>query len=95
MQNKSVEQGSFGMINSELAFNQMGLKKGCSFLDVGCGAGDYSIRAADIVGESGVVYALDRWKDVISSLDAKAISRGIRNIKPMQCDITKRISNRG
>ncbi|EMR73349.1 methylase involved in ubiquinone/menaquinone biosynthesis, partial [Thaumarchaeota archaeon SCGC AB-539-E09] len=49
-------------------------------LDFGCGSGNYAIPAATIVGEKGVVYALDknRWK--LDDLVRKAESKGLRNI---------------
>ena len=80
---------SFQMHNSKRVFQEIGLKKGQSVMDIGCGAGDYSLYAAETVGESGIVYAIDRWETVISSLQEKTDKQGIKNIKAMQCDISK------
>jgi ubiquinone/menaquinone biosynthesis C-methylase UbiE len=76
------------MHDPELVFSELKLKEGDFFLDAGCGAGDYAIQASTIVGESGVVYALDIWEGVIDSLVEKAASQGIRNIRAMVSDIT-------
>jgi ubiquinone/menaquinone biosynthesis C-methylase UbiE len=79
---------SFALHDSELAFREMKLKEGDSFLDIGCGPGDYAVRASAIVGDSGTVYALDRWKELIDKLKEKADSQGLRNIRAMVSDIT-------
>jgi len=34
-------------------------------LELGCGPGDYTIESARIVGETGLVYALDRQKEFL------------------------------
>ena len=38
---------------------QAGIRKGHTVLDYGCGPGSYSIAAAEIIGESGRLYAVD------------------------------------
>lgn len=79
---------SYAMHDSELAFRELKLKEGDSFLDIGCGAGDYAIRASELVGDSGTVYALDRWKEVVDKLEEKADSQGLNNIRAIVADIT-------
>lgn len=80
---------SFQMHDGKRVFQEIGLKKGQSFLDIGCGAGDYALCAAKIVGDSGVVYALDRWMSVVGALAEKSVAQGVRNIRPMHGDIAK------
>ena len=64
----------------EAILREVGIKKGHVVLDFGCGSGNYTIPAAKIVGEKGVVYALDknRWK--LDNLMRRAGSHGLRNI---------------
>lgn len=50
--------------------------------DLGCGAmGFFTIQAAKIVGENGVVYAVDVLKEVLSSVEGRARVEGFNNIK--------------
>ena len=84
-------RSSFWMQDQKLVFDALELKEGDSFLDLGCGPGDYSMRASEIVGDSGVVYALDRWRDVIDDLAEKARSRGSKNIRAIVSDITEHL----
>jgi len=81
--------GSFWMQDPKLVFGRLKLKDGDCFLDLGCGPGDYSIVASEIVGDSGLVYALDRQRDAIDNLVEKANVRGLENIKAMVSDITE------
>jgi len=57
-------------------------------IDIGCGAGDYAIKASGIVGDSGTVYALDQWNETISKLNEKINSLNIKNINAITADIT-------
>jgi len=59
---------------------KIGIRRGQTVLDFGCGYGIYTIPAAKIVGEQGRVYALDKDKEALDDLMRKAESAGLRNI---------------
>ena len=59
----------------------IGLKKDDTFVDVGCGAGYFSIPAAKIVGLSGKVYGVDITPEMIARLKDKARTAGIDNLE--------------
>ena len=63
------------------ALQKAGIKRGKTVLDFGCGSGTYTIPAAKIVGEEGIVYALDKDKKVLDELMQKAEYAGLENIK--------------
>ncbi|OPY54565.1 MAG: S-adenosyl-L-methionine-binding protein [Methanosaeta sp. PtaU1.Bin112] len=81
-------KSSFWMQDSDLVFRKLDLQSGDFFLDLGCGPGDYSIRASQIIGNSGRVYALDRNPDSIADLRNKVVSEGLKNITAEVCDIS-------
>ena len=60
-----------------------GLKRGQKVLEVGCGPGFFTIPAARIVGEEGVVYAVDVHPLAIERVKGKIEREGIKNVKPM------------
>ena len=60
-----------------------GLKPDQKVLEVGCGPGYFTIPAAKIVGESGVVYAVDLNPYAIKHVQKKIAESGIENIQPM------------
>ncbi|WP_113671709.1 class I SAM-dependent methyltransferase [Vallitalea guaymasensis] len=83
---------SYHMHNPDVVINELNIKKGDSFLDLGCGSGDYSIQAAGLVGDSGMVYALDIWGEVLEGLNERAGEDGITNIKTKVCNIKENIN---
>ena len=50
----------------------LGVSTGMRILDVGCGAGDVALLAADLVGESGTVVGIDRSEAAILAARARA-----------------------
>lgn len=64
--------------------DRIGIKRGQTVLDFGCGYGAYTIPVARIVGEQGGVYALDKDKEALDELIQKARSAGLENIERME-----------
>jgi ubiquinone/menaquinone biosynthesis C-methylase UbiE len=80
---------SIQKFDSNLVFNALDLKEGDNFLDIGCGAGDYSFQASALVGDSGFVYAMERWEELIANLNNKIDSQNIKNMRAILGDITR------
>jgi ubiquinone/menaquinone biosynthesis C-methylase UbiE len=59
-------------------FQRAGLSPGMRVLDVGCGAGDVSLLAADIIGPTGLVLGIDRSPEAVGTAGARAAAAGIR-----------------
>ena len=66
-----------------------GLKSGQNILEIGCGPGFFTIPAAKIAGEKGVVYALDNHPLAIKSVQKKVKKEGIENVETILSDATK------
>ena len=62
----------------------IGVRRGQTVLDFGCGYGIYTIPVAKIVGAQGRVYALDKDKESLDGLMQKAGSAGLKNIERME-----------
>lgn len=56
----------------------LGISPGMRILDVGCGAGDVALLAADLVGASGEVVGIDRSESAI--LAARARAAAVKNV---------------
>ncbi|MHA1974755.1 MAG: class I SAM-dependent methyltransferase [Candidatus Hodarchaeales archaeon] len=65
------------------ALRNAGLKSGQRILEVGCGPGFFTIPAANIVGETGLVYALDIHPLAIEKIKEIMTKEKILNIKPI------------
>jgi ubiquinone/menaquinone biosynthesis C-methylase UbiE len=62
------------------------VKQGQSFLDYGCGTGDFTIPAAKIVGTKGTVYALDCFPRQLKVVQRRARKERLSNIVTMLSD---------
>ena len=66
---------------TERVFREAGIRPGMRVLDVGCGAGDVSILAAELVGETGSVVGLDQASIAVSIAARRAGELGIFNVE--------------
>ena len=66
--------------NPEAVLKGIGLKPDMVFVDVGCGEGFFSLLAAEIVGDSGKIYAVDTDAKAIQSLERKFVEKGFKNV---------------
>jgi len=93
MQHKPIAAGgsSFNLIDSPKLFSEIELKAGMTFLDVACGFGYYSLAASRYVGNTGLVYSVDLWKDGIDHLKNQINEQKINTIQAILADVTQRI----
>lgn len=84
-------KSSRGLLNPERILRDIGLKKGDTFLDVGCGEGHFSIAASESVGNEGTIYAVDIDEEAIATLKKEIGKKNISNIEALTADITKNI----
>jgi ubiquinone/menaquinone biosynthesis C-methylase UbiE len=84
-------KSSFDLVDHELVFQELGLRKGKVFLDLGCGWGDYTIVAAEKTGPEGIVYGIDGWQEGIDMLTRRSLDKGLTNITTFTADITSHV----
>jgi ubiquinone/menaquinone biosynthesis C-methylase UbiE len=76
-------KSSYDLINPKVLWKELDLSSGLTFLDLGCGEGNYSLAAAAIIAPTGIVYAVDLWKEGIAALKERAVQEGRDNLKAM------------
>lgn len=84
-------KSSFDLIDVETFYREIALTPGIVFLDVACGRGAYCLKASEIIGPAGTVYAVDLWQEGIEQLKAKAVEENALNIEAFVSDAGRRI----
>ncbi len=69
-----IKQATFLRQSTERVFRKAGLSEGMHVLDLGCGAGDVSFLAADLVGPTGSVVGVDVDPGVLALAQAARMS---------------------
>jgi len=62
---------------------ELGVKRGMTVCDMGCGNGFYALQLATIVGKSGQVYGVDIQSEMLEMLRTRAEKAQIENITPV------------
>jgi ubiquinone/menaquinone biosynthesis C-methylase UbiE len=76
-------KSSYDLINPKALWKELHLGSGMTFLDLGCGEGNYALAAAEIIGLHGTVYAVDLWKEGIATLKERARQKSQINLQAM------------
>jgi len=69
------------------------INKGSFVLDYGCGPGSYSIAAAEVVGNTGKVYAADIHPLAIKEVEKRAREKELKNIETILTDCDTRLED--
>ncbi len=80
------EQARFWGDLTAQVFRAAGLREGMRVLDLGCGAGDVSLLAAQFVGASGEVVGVGRSEEAVTAARNRAQASGARNVTFIQGD---------
>ena len=77
--------------SSKKFLRDIGIRKGQKVLDFGCSSGSYTIPVARVVGEQGLVYALDEDERALDRLMGRAKLIGLKNIIRLDASTKLRI----
>jgi ubiquinone/menaquinone biosynthesis C-methylase UbiE len=66
-----------------LMLTNLGVKRGMTICDMGCGNGFYTLQLAKMTGEGGRVYAVDIQPEMLKLLEQRAAGEGVENITPV------------
>ncbi len=88
---KGAGKSSFELIDSNKLRTALPLKSGSVVIDLACGKGIYSMFLSEIVGETGLIYAVDLWEEGLILLEEQIEKKGASNILPILNDATKQI----
>ncbi|MBU4360751.1 class I SAM-dependent methyltransferase [Candidatus Parcubacteria bacterium] len=91
MRNTKTAPGGNELLDAnDLLKNKLGVTYGSYIADLGCGGiGFFVIKAAQIAGSDGVVYAVDILKSALANVEARARLLGLNNIKTVWSNLEK------
>ena len=69
-----------------IILSEVDIKPGFCVLDYGCGPGSYTIVAAELVGPSGTVYAVDINPLAVQRVERIAGKKGLSNIETIRTE---------
>ena len=72
--------------NPRQRLEEAGLERDQAVLDYGCGIGSYTLPAAQIVGDGGVVYALDIHPLAVATVARRVGEANLTNVETIQSD---------
>ena len=75
-----TQQGAFFADITRRALRRAGIRRGMRVLDIGCGAGDVSLLAADLVGDRGHVTGIDRVAAAVRVAGQRAAQADARHV---------------
>ena len=85
-----IVHGGTKLLNPEPMLERLGLGQGMRVADLGAGGLAYfAFPAAWMVGEKGLVYAVDVQKSVLESIESLRRMRGVYNIELVWSDLEK------
>jgi len=72
---------------TRMIFAEAGIRPGMRVLDLGCGAGDVTFVAADLVGSDGRVVGVDRSPEALGRARLRAEQRGLAQVLFVEGDV--------
>ena len=82
--------GKGGFLNPKQLLDGLRIvESGQTIADFGCGAGYFALPLAELVGNNGVVYAIDVLEKVLQIVDARAKTAGLFNVKTVHANLEK------
>lgn len=82
-------KSSFGHIDQDLALANIVKDTPATYLDLACGAGNYTLALAGRVAPGSTIYALDLWDEGIAMLQEAAKQQDRAVIRAMRADMTQ------
>lgn len=76
------------LVDPHLVFSKISLTPGMRVADLGCGrTGHFVFPAAKVVGERGIVYAVEIVKNILENIKSRVRSEGFDNVQAIWSDI--------
>ncbi|HEX8033685.1 MAG TPA: methyltransferase domain-containing protein [Ktedonobacterales bacterium] len=83
-----LSEERYEALHPESLLRDLGLKQGDTVADIGSGPGFFTIPAAQIVGERGLVLAADVQGEMLSAVKGRVTEHGLTNVRVVKTSET-------
>lgn len=83
-----LSEERYEALHPESLLRELGLKQGDTMADIGSGPGFFTIPAAQIVGEHGLVLAADVQGEMLSAVKGRVTEHGLTNVRVVKTSET-------
>ncbi|MGZ3666123.1 MAG: class I SAM-dependent methyltransferase [Ktedonobacterales bacterium] len=83
-----LSEERYEALQPESLLRDLGLKQGDTMADIGSGPGFFTIPAAQIVGEHGLVLAADVQGEMLSAVKGRVTEHGLTNVRVVKTSET-------
>ncbi|HOD74601.1 MAG TPA: methyltransferase domain-containing protein [Syntrophorhabdaceae bacterium] len=84
-------RSAFDLIDTDRVFEALNVRPSTVILDLGAGAGNYTVRLAETTGPGGRVFALDAWEEGLARVRERASLERLGNIETLLADANESI----
>ena len=88
IQGRSTES----FLDASDVLSRLNLKGNEVFADIGCGDGHVAMEAYDMLDDEATIYAVDIFEPSIEDMEKEVQEKGIKNIIPVQSDVSNHIN---
>jgi ubiquinone/menaquinone biosynthesis C-methylase UbiE len=81
MKDELLAEERYATLQPEHLLKNLGLKRGETIADIGCGPGFFTLPAAEIVGKEGTVFAADIQGEMLTAVRSRTLERGLTNVR--------------
>ncbi len=74
--------------NPQMILKAAGIRSGMTVVDAGCGTGFYTFPASGLIGEKGLVYAVDMSKEMLKILKREIEKQNVKNVRAVVSEET-------
>lgn len=79
-------KSSIDLVDLDVLFSRLLVKTDMVFVDLGCGAGNFTLAAAERLGDEARVIGVDLWPEGIAALRKEAAQRNLDTIQAIHSD---------
>lgn len=81
LKDRLLTEERYALLQPSDLLRSLGLKRGMTIADIGCGPGFFTVPAAEIVGDEGRVLAADIQGEMLSAVKGRVSERGLTNVR--------------